>query len=216
MTEVGCWDAYASKKKWTLHDCWKKPNRIFTRMTMIENLIFPRIFAHRAKDRSQLFGWYRPITIPEHHHGELVVILAVYLYIISIYHLSINWQYQEAQRAFNLKLGHPGNYDGDDFVIFTLVFSLIWSLRIIFSLVKHLKHFHVQFQLLSGYLLLHLPDIKGVITVAKIKVLNFTFPSLLKDRWYKVPCSQSNSMTFQIWTFKRITLTTSHFCVWRR
>ena len=91
MTEVGCWDAYASKKKWTLHDCWKKPNRIFTRMTMIENLIFPRIFAHRAKDRSQLFGWYCPITIPEHHHGELVVILAVY---ISIYHLYLSSLYQ--------------------------------------------------------------------------------------------------------------------------
>ena len=28
----------------------------------------------------------------------------------------------------------------------------------IFSLIKHLKHLHVKFQLLPGHLLLHLPD----------------------------------------------------------
>ena len=37
--------------------------------------------------------------------------------------------------------------DGDDFVVFT-----------VFLLIEHLKHFHVEFQLLSGYLLMHLPD----------------------------------------------------------
>ena len=205
MTEV----SYASKKNWTLRDCWKKPNRIFTRMTTIENLIFPRIFAHRAKDRSQLFGWYRPITIPDHHHGELVVVLAVYLYIISIYQLTMS----RVPKSLQLEAGSSWQLWWRWFCNFH--FSILTYL-ILFSLVKHLKHFHVQFQLLSGNLLLHLPDIKGGITVVKIKVLNFTFPSLLKDRRYKVPCSQSNSMTFQIWTFKRITLTTSHFCVWRR